>query len=309
MLPTSKMLIVLFFLVGTVGGSSTQPAGTGPADSATPTSGGTFHFDSPDGYSFDYLNGWEVMTKEEQNAIDTLTKMRGKDFSKQFRDCSSIFFRKDALDAEFTPISFIVLERGNKIVVDAALKEKMQTEVPPAYRAKGFSVNDFEITTIRVAGRDAISMHFNGTLPDDKQPIRFWLVIVPGEKNILSIGSIAAKADFSANEPAFKTIIDTFSIKDDNWFLGIFEQFGTRALIGGVVTAGIALILALVRKRRQRNASPGESPPPLESVTPAGATAAWNDPTLQPSPLPIAPGLDEANNSPAQQKPPPLPLK
>jgi hypothetical protein len=254
---------------------------------------GAGEYDGPNGFSFEYPQGWSLATKEDRKELERVLRgqMRGAP-ALRVRDLEAIVYDPAATD--FTANILVVIQPSNATLEQ--IEGEMASAVTQGIASEGGEVLEVHSDRITIDGREALSVRYDADFGED--PLIFqWVVVVPDDGRVY-VACCTARADEADYfEPLFAKAIDSMRIRTGLAALWhdtpAWLRWGLIATV--VLVVGRAVFVRWQRAALRRPADAWQGEPaadPLDSIgepvdrpratPPPPPTAKWRQPESTP---------------------------
>ncbi len=219
-------------------------------------------FKGPEGFTLQYPAGWIVASKQQQDQVRGVAEelVGQANLSGSPRFAALIH---DPKQDEFMENVNVVVTPGSPSIDDKAV-EAYVAALRQQFTSAGMNLAHARAERMRVGDRDAISAHYDLTLPGIPEPLRQWQVVVPGAGRTYVITCSAPPSQFGQYEPQFTSIVNSFRI--DRGLAGVWDSLPgpvrvgiVGGMIGGLVGGLVGAAKKVGRAARRRQSKAAES--------------------------------------------------
>jgi hypothetical protein len=167
---------------------------------------------SPKNFKLTYPDEWTVPTTEESKDANENTRQLVAGAPDQ---AASVFAPKEE---KFTPnvnVNVVPLS----LPLDDQTAKQLVKETENSLDRAGFKMRAVKTSRIKVDKTESLSVAMEGSAPGVNDPMREWLVVVPGRTQTYIVTCSALKAQWADTAPTFDTIIKSLRV-DVNGFKG-----------------------------------------------------------------------------------------
>jgi hypothetical protein len=207
-------------------------------------------FSGTQGFSFEYPNGWVVLTKEQQRALvneykTVLGKLGEIDFD---RITVAVF---NPQNSEFPENVNVVVAPGS-IPVNEDSRQKHAQTMSEGMQTAGVTVTNIVSDITKFGEKQALSLQWTMKHPALGISIRQWQVAIPGRNQTYIITASASAANFQTYEAGFKRAFESFEV--DGGSLGFWHSLPgwVQNAIWGAVIGMVISLLGLLFKNKDR---------------------------------------------------------